>query len=135
MRDKIFADSNIWLYAFMESISTKKRIAGELVINEDVVLNTQVVNEICVNLIKKANYSDQDILTLLRNLEDKYIISQLSFDTLVQGTELRIKYKISFWDSLIIASALQNNCKILFTEDMQHNQIIENTLTIINPFK
>jgi predicted nucleic acid-binding protein len=135
MQDKIFADSNIWLYAFMESVSHKKQIAGGIVINENVVLNTQVVNEICVNLIKKANYSGQDILTLLRNLDDTYIISQLSFDTLVHGTELRIKYKISFWDSLIIASALQNNCKILYTEDMQHQQIIENSLTIINPFK
>ncbi|MFN8256684.1 MAG: PIN domain-containing protein [Bacteroidales bacterium] len=134
MQDKVFVDSNIWLYAFMDGVSPKKQIAVELVTKNDVVLNTQVVNEICVNLIKKANYSDLDVLTLLRNLKDNHDISELYFNTLILGTELRIKYKTSIWDSLIIASALQNNCAILYTEDMQHNQVIENSLTIINPF-
>jgi predicted nucleic acid-binding protein len=55
MQDKIFIDSNIWLYAFMESDSPKKKIAADLILNKDVILSTQVVNEICVNLIKKSN--------------------------------------------------------------------------------
>ena len=44
------------------------------------------------------------------------------------------KYKYSFPDSLIIATAIEYNCNVLFSEDMHHNQIIENTLKIINPF-
>jgi predicted nucleic acid-binding protein len=42
---------------------------------------------------------------------------------------------VSYWDSLIISSALESGCKILYTEDMHHNQIIEGKLKIINPFK
>ncbi|MBX6423467.1 PIN domain-containing protein [Thermosulfurimonas sp. F29] len=44
------------------------------------------------------------------------------------------KYKYNYWDSLIIASALENDCSVLYTEDMQHGQIIEGRLKIVNPF-
>jgi predicted nucleic acid-binding protein len=41
---------------------------------------------------------------------------------------------VDIWDSLIIASALENGCKILYSEDMHHNHLIEKKLRIINPF-
>ena len=69
----------------------------------------------------------------MKFMHDK--ISNLSFATVSRSAEIRKKYRISYWDSLIIASALQNNCTILYTEDMQHTQIIEDSFTIINPFK
>ena len=135
MHDKIFADSNIWLYAFMKSDLEKKIIAEKIVLNKKINLSVQVINEVCINLIKKVNYTNNDILILLKNLNNKYKISNLSFNTISLSVEIRKKYKVSYWDSLIIASALQNKCTILYTEDMQHKQIIENTLEIINPFK
>ena len=46
-----------------------------------------------------------------------------------------MQYKFSYWDSLIIASALENECDTLYTEDMQDGLIIEGKLTIVNPFK
>ena len=56
-------------------------------------------------------------------------------DSLAHILNIISKYKFSYWNSLIIASALQNNCTILYSEDMQHNQLIENKLRIINPFE
>jgi predicted nucleic acid-binding protein len=47
---------------------------------------------------------------------------------------IKEKYSYSWWDSLVLASALENSCKIIYTEDMQNGQIIENTLKIVNPF-
>jgi hypothetical protein len=44
------------------------------------------------------------------------------------------KYQFSFYDSLIIASALKCDCYTLYSEDLQHGQIIEDKLKIINPF-
>jgi predicted nucleic acid-binding protein len=52
-----------------------------------------------------------------------------------KALSLANQYKYSYWDSLIIASALENKCKILYTEDMQDGQIIEGKLKIENPFK
>lgn len=134
MQNKIFADSNIWLYALMEGDSAKKSIAGGIILRKNVVISVQVVNEISVNLIKKANYTDKEILVLLKNLKEKYVISGLNYRNLTQSAEIRIRYKLSFWDSLIISSALQNNCDILYTEDLHQGLIIENTLKVVNPF-
>jgi len=52
----------------------------------------------------------------------------------MRSYSIKNKYHYSYWDSLIIASALQNNCTVLISEDMQHNQKIENQLSIITPF-
>ena len=49
--------------------------------------------------------------------------------------DIKKRYRLSYWDSLIIASALENNCSILYSEDMQHSQVIEDNLKIINPFE
>ena len=53
----------------------------------------------------------------------------------MKGSDIRLKYKYSYYDSLIIAAALESKCTVLYSEDMQHDQIIESTLQIINPFK
>jgi predicted nucleic acid-binding protein len=53
---------------------------------------------------------------------------------ILKSWEIREKHKYSIWDSLIIASALENGCKILYSEDMHHNHLIEKKLRIINPF-
>ena len=48
--------------------------------------------------------------------------------------EIHTRYKYSYYDSLIIASALENDCAILYTEDLHHSQVIDEKLAIINPF-
>jgi len=52
MQDKVFIDTNIWLYSFMDGDYEKKEIALSVISRGNVVLSTQVLNEICVNLIK-----------------------------------------------------------------------------------
>ena len=69
--------------------------------------------------------------------EDEPQKQKIANDTLEQyrGIEIKEKYKLQFYDSMILATALENGCNILFSEDMQHNQVIEDRLTIINPFR
>ena len=57
-----------------------------------------------------------------------------SIETIKKAYFIANKYKFSFYDSLIVAAALECNCKILYSEDLQHKQVIEKSLTIINPF-
>jgi putative PIN family toxin of toxin-antitoxin system len=136
MKDKIFIDTNIWLYAFMEQDSQKSSIAKEIIDEniEQICLSTQVLNEICINLLKKANYSEEEIKKLISNLDNVYEIYPIKVEDCLKSSEIRDKFYISYWDSLVIASALNNGCSILYSEDMQHNQIIEDQLKIINPF-
>ena len=51
-----FIDTNIWLYAFFqtESGTNKQKIARSIIDSQNIVVSTQVINEVCVNLIKKV---------------------------------------------------------------------------------
>lgn len=51
-----------------------------------------------------------------------------------KAAKLREKHLFSYYDSLIVSSALLGECNILYSEDMQHNLKVEKTLTIVNPF-
>ena len=55
--------------------------------------------------------------------------------TICKAVELKESYGYSYYDSLMLASALESDCDIILTEDMQDGQIIENRLKIINPFE
>ena len=60
-------------------------------------------------------------------------VSTITMKTILEGWELRKKYNLSYWDSLIISSALENECTILYSEDLQNNMKIKNKLVIRNP--
>lgn len=65
---------------------------------------------------------------------DDFPISEVNSKVILKAIDISIKYQYSFFDSLMITSAIIENCSVLYSEDLHHNQIIENTLTITNPF-
>lgn len=132
MKDKFFLDTNIILYAFSKD-DYKKRIAKEL-IRQRLIISVQVINEICNVLFKKFNFSVMEIKNIFNFIKNKTEIKPVNIQTIEYCLYIKEKYNFSYWDSLIISSALENQCLILYTEDMQSNQIIEEQLTIINPF-
>jgi predicted nucleic acid-binding protein len=133
MRDKVFIDSNIFLYAFSDKNLDKQKIAAQI-IKQEYTISVQVINEVNNNMLKKLNFSDVEIKKFILGCYERYNVVNYSKDIFINASELRQKYNISYWDSLIISSALENGCTILYSEDMQHNQIIENQLKIVNPF-
>ena len=132
---RCFVDTNIWLYAFIESNAAQKRITAKSIVqSRGVVISTQVINETCVNLLKKTSLQERDIRQLVMAFYEKYTVVAIEQDTFLTASELREKYSLSFWDSVIVASALRTNCSILYTEDMQAGLKVNSQLTIINPF-
>lgn len=143
MANMVFIDSNIWLYRLLidpksdeKSYSHKRRIAIQLTnsINSNIIISTQVITETCSVLKRKANFSDNQLLQIIEEFEEQCQVMPLTILEIKQACKLRTNYHLSFWDSLIIASALTSEAKILYSEDMQHNLMIEQKLTIINPF-
>lgn len=133
---RLFVDTNIWLYAFIDSGSAPKHeLAKELVSRRAVVISTQVINETCVNLLKKAAFPEPSIRELVAAFFEKYTVTDIDRDVLLTASELREKHSMSFWDSLIVASALRSDCDVLFSEDMQHGLIVEGQLAIEDPFR
>ena len=137
MRDKFFYDTNILVYGYINQDIRKQNICKQLLeqsIGKEVYISIQVLNEF-YSALKKNRIEFNQIKQNIKEIEAIFNISDLTVIEVNHCLELIEKYNFSYWDSLIIASALQNNCSILYSEDMQHNQLIENKLTIINPFK
>ena len=135
-----FIDSNIWLYRFIINPNnvnaiSKQQIAINITNYPHIIISTQVVNEVCVNLIRKAKFDNHQIQTLIEELAQGCDIVPVSLDTIYSAATLCHQYSLSFWDSLIIASAILEDAKILYSEDMQDGVVINNTLQIFNPFK
>ena len=84
---------------------------------------------------KKIKKTKEEAFSFGEYLLSEFNVVPVRPEYVKKAFSISIKYQFSYWDSLIIASALENDCDILYTEDMQHNQKIEDALTIINPFK
>jgi len=94
-----------------------------------------VINEIIWVMNKKYKIDFKSLQALSDIFWQKFDVTLLQKSSIDKALSIAQRYKYSYWDSLIIASALENECKILYTEDMQDGQIIEEKLKIENPFK
>lgn len=131
-----FVDTNIWLYAFMVGQDAVKSAKAQAIITQhanDIVISTQVINEVCVNLLKKAKLPEADIKPIIESFYARYQIAELTQDVLLKASDLRDKYKFSCWDSILVATALLSGASVLFSEDMDTSLTVEQTLQIANP--
>ena len=135
MKDKIFIDTNIVVYAHLKQPTeiAKWEIAFELIKNNKFVMSTQVLSEYYASLLKNK-VDDKIIQENIRLLIKNHEICLITIPIIQLTHQIKLKYHFSYWDSLILATALENQCTQLYSEDMQHKQIIEERLQIINPF-
>ncbi len=133
---KIFIDTNLIIYLYSEDEPEKKQAVLKYIqSNYSPVISIQVINELSNVLYKKFKLNPKEVLEVIEELEEYLDTVTIDLNTIKSAHFIKEKYKYSYFDSLIIVSAIENKCEILLTEDMQHNQIIENKLRIINPFK
>jgi len=128
-----FIDSNILIYA-MGNNDQKKQRTLELLFNQEPIISTQVINE-CSNVLrKKFKLEYRKISEIIDNYLCIVKLVPVHIQTIKLAWIIGEKYGYSYYDCLIIASALENNCNPLYSEDLQHNQMIENKLRVLNPF-
>jgi len=137
MKNYVFIDSNIWIYSLIsdsEEKFIKVRDFLKQCFKENIVLvSYQVINEVAANL-KKKKFDEDKIREVIIKIEESCIVLDFTTDQLLKASELRENHLFSFWDSIIIASAIFGNSKILYSEDMQDGREIEG-VRIVNPFK
>lgn len=132
MNDKVFLDTNILLYLLSDD-AHKKDVAKKLFKNNHNI-SIQVLNEFSNVSLKRFKLTTQDTKNIIEKISENSNIFSYSADTIMNALNLKERYKYQFYDCLILATALENSCTILYSEDMQHKQIIEKNLQIINPF-
>ena len=132
---KAFLDTNILVYLYTEDEPARQRAALETLNSHHCIVSTQVMNEASNVWFNKCGWNGVKIKQHLDNIEtvcDEVVTIQRG--TIDKALALKETYGYSYYDCLMIASALENNCEILFSEDMTNQQIIENRLKIVNPF-
>jgi predicted nucleic acid-binding protein len=134
MKDKLFLDTNIWVYLYSDS--AKSVVAKKLIEKhfDQVVISTQILTELYNVLVKKKIKSKEEARQVIIELNTNFKTSGISADMVLHAAEIAGTLLFSIYDSLIISTALQNQCTILYTEDLHHNQTIEGKLKIVNPF-
>jgi predicted nucleic acid-binding protein len=131
-----FIDSNIWLYALLDTNEPAKNTAAQTLTKKSgAIVSTQVVSEVCVNLIKKANMPEAGIRKFVEGIYARHRVVEIDRSVFLTASELRQEYVLSFWDSLIVAAAFLAGADILYSEDMQHGLVVREILQIINPLK
>ncbi len=135
MKDNCFIDTNILVYCYTDDEPIKLQKALNIANSKNSFISTQVLTELSNTLKKKYNLDWQTVENVVSEVSSDFNVYVNKPVTIERACKIADKYQYSFYDSLIIAAALSSNCKKLYSEDMQDGQIIENSLSIVNPFK
>ncbi|MDB5468893.1 MAG: PilT protein domain protein [Caulobacter sp.] len=132
MTEAPFFDSNILLYTM--SAGPKADVAGALIAVGGTI-SVQVLNEFAHVSRRKFSADFATVHHSLSVFRRLLRVDPLTVGGHQRGLALSERYRLSVFDGQILASALNANCNVLYSEDLQSGQIIEDVLTIRNPFK
>jgi predicted nucleic acid-binding protein len=127
-----FFDTSVLLYLLSAEAEKADRV--ETLLTESGVISVQVLNEFTGVACRKLAMPLADIREILETVRNVCRTEPLTVEDHDRAVQVVECYKFSFYDSVIVASALRADCKILYTEDLQHRQVIEGQLTVTNPF-
>jgi len=137
MSAKVFVDSNILIYAHDKDAGRKQGRAAErlrkLWDNHSGRLSTQVLQEFFVKVTQKIKKPLKcDVAREIVRNYGLWVESAITPATVVRGSEISEIWRISFWDSMIMAAAEQDGAAELLTEDLHAGQVIAG-VRIVNP--
>ena len=136
--DSYFLDTNILVYADdgtdAEKQKTAIRLVAEGIRNGQAVVSTQVLSEFWVTVTQKIQVTlDSEEAEKEMDRFKAMRIVGIEYDTVRAAIHLQKRFRISYWDSLIIAAAAIAGCRCVYSEDLNTGQSF-NGLSIVNPF-
>lgn len=138
MSDKCFVDTNILFYAHDRDSGLKHERAKELVQklwdSDRGVLSTQVLQEFCASVRRLgAKLPAEEVPQLLQDLL-KWQIVVITGQSILGALEIETRYKISFWDALIVHAAQASGADVLYSEDLNDGQVY-GSVRVVNPLR
>jgi predicted nucleic acid-binding protein len=134
-----FVDTNILVYAYDSAVGERHVLAKyflkQIWERGCGCVSTQILQEFYVSVTRKAKkpLSEADAQQAIRDLS-VWTVHRPSVDDILAATVILLRYQISFWDALVIRSAQQTGCEILWSEDLSDGQEY-NGIRVTNPFK
>lgn len=135
MRD-VFIDTNILLYAY-QAVETDKTREARRTIDKyasRVILSVQVIGEFFTVLRKKWNVETKRAIAVASSVQEQFYIAPVTPETVRIAFRVCERYRFTYWDSLLLACALEQQCDLFITEDLSNGMVIEDALRIHNPF-
>ena len=134
---KVFLDSNVFLYSFLNQDVAKKataaKIVAEAVRHECGCISLQVVKEFCNVLLKKSTKTADEVKAATKIFEKLNLVKG-SLDLVRRALEIKERYQIQFYDSLMVAAAEAGDCEKIYSEDLNDGQLYCG-IKAVNPFK
>jgi predicted nucleic acid-binding protein len=131
---KAFIDTNVFIYMYSKDEHEKRKLAFEQINKYDRFISTQILNEFCNVCIHKLKLELLYIEAATNKICRNNTLTSITFDTVKLALYIHGKYHFSYYDALMVASALETECDFLITEDLQNGQLIEEKLIVFNIF-
>ena len=137
MTNRVFIDTNIVTYAHITNEKDKHSVALTLLKDtlkgSRVWISTQILSEFYSALGKNKFDHDKNV-EFINAMTQQINVCPVTLDIVERALSIKSRYQLSYWDSLMLSAALECECEVVYTEDLQHKQVIDGKLTIINPF-
>ncbi|MCL1846595.1 MAG: PIN domain-containing protein [Coriobacteriia bacterium] len=133
--ERAFIDSNVLVYTQSSDDPVKRAKAQQAIDHcKEACISTQVMSEIANVLIRKKNIPLERVRALTLTLAEVFTVKTIDISCIMRTFKLLERYHLSYYDSLIVASALEAECTILYSEDMSDGLLVDGKLRIVNPF-
>jgi predicted nucleic acid-binding protein len=128
-----FFDTNVLIYLLSADAAKADLVEEKLA--EGATVSVQVLNEFASVALRKLGMNVSEVREALDPITAVCHVVPLSIGIHQRGLQVAERYRFSFYDALIVAAALESNCTMLYTEDLQDGQVIDGALAIKNPFR
>jgi predicted nucleic acid-binding protein len=129
---EVFFDSSVLCYLLAGQDERADEV--ERLLLQGGHLNVQVLNEIASVALRKRALTIEEVREFLAGVRELCHTHAMTVDTHERGLDIAQRYRFALYDSTIIAAALDAGCRTLYSEDLQHGQVIEKRLRVVNPF-
>ncbi len=127
-----FFDTKVLLYLL--SADGNKASRAEALVALGGTVSVQVLNEFAAVASRKLRMRWPEIREALEPLTAVCTVTPVTLEVHQRGLQVAERYGFALYDAMVVAAALMAGCKTLYSEDMQHGQVIEQRLRICNPF-
>jgi predicted nucleic acid-binding protein len=127
-----FFDTSVLLYVLSDDTVKADRI--ETLLSARGVISVQVLNEFAVVALRKLKMPLHEVREILDTIRAVCSVEPITVETHDRGLAVFERYRFSLFDSILVAAALISGAKILYSEDLQHGQVIDGQLRVTNPF-
>jgi len=127
-----FFDTSVLLYLLSDDTDKADRIESLLAARG--IVSVQVLNEFAVVALRKLKMPLDEVREILYTIRAVCAVEPLTIETHDRGLAVFERYRFSLHDSMLVAAALISGATTLYSEDLQHGQVIDNQLRVTNPF-